>query len=113
MFSVKVGFSAITLGALVLCYPQFARAESFTSAQFLEWPVESQRFYFQTSIGMAGLIARQNKVNQGSCIDDWYFRNEVSAQNQILDVMRDHPKYHPHGVILAVLEKRCGALIYR
>lgn len=61
---------------------------------------------------MAGLIAGQNDEKQGACIDDWYFRNESEAHDYIIGVMKTYPSYHPRGVILAVLEKRCGELRY-
>lgn len=89
-----------------------ARAETFTSAQFLEWPAESQRFYFRTAIGMAGVIVRQNSKTQADCIDKWYFADEAGAEAHVRSVMKTYPAYHPLGVLVAVIEKRCGALQY-
>ena len=62
---------------------------------------------------MAGLIAGRNDDSQGKCLEDWYFSDETVSNNQVLDVMRQYPDYHPRGVILAVMEKRCGKLVYR
>lgn len=88
-------------------------AEKFESSSFLEWPRDSQEFYFRTSIGMAGLIAGRNDEAQGNCLSNWYFLDQKKATDHILDVMRMYPDHHPRGVILAVLEKRCGKLIYK
>lgn len=101
--------AAVLAAALVA---SSARAETFTSAQFLDWPTESQRFYFRTAIGMAGVIVRQNDKTQADCIDKWYFADESSAETHVRSVMKAYPTYHPLGVLVAVLEKRCGALQY-
>ncbi len=92
--------------------PQNAIAGVFKSSEFLTWKRNSQDFYIRTSIGMAGLIATRNDKAHGKCLDDWYFSDEDAANEAILDVMREHPDYHPRGVILAVLEKRCGSFTY-
>lgn len=101
--------------AALLCsgfYPQISYGETFKSAEFLEWPRDSQGFYLRTSIGMAGLIAGQNNDAQGKCISAWYFEREEDAHDELLAVMEKNPEYHPRGVILAVIEKRCGAMTY-
>jgi len=87
-------------------------AETFTSAQFLEWPQESQRFYFRAAIGMAGVIVRQNDISQADCIDTWYFADEAAAEMHVRSIMKTYPSYHPLGILVAVLEKRCGVLRY-
>lgn len=107
--------SAAALMALVfavLVSPSPARAEMFTSAEFLKWDHDSQGYYFRTSIGMAGLIAKQNDPAQGDCIDRWYFLNEKNAHAQIVAAMKRFPQIHPRGVVLAVIEKNCQALKY-
>lgn len=103
------------LAALAVAFPVLsspAQSEMFTSGEFLEWPKESQRGYLQSSIGMASIIARQNRSSQGDCIDRWYFENETVTFNKVLAVMKKHTNYHPHGVILAMAEKACGPLEY-
>lgn len=112
MFKRLLAPAAIALAVMTSAYPQSSFAEIFKSAEFLKWPAKSQSFYFRTSIGMAGLVARRNNKVQGDCIDNWYFYAEKKAHAHIIDVMRKHPSYHPRGVILAVLEKQCGKLIY-
>lgn len=103
---------AIGLGLLGGFYPQNSLAEIFKSADFLKWSVKNQSFYFRTSIGMAGLVAGRNDKRQGKCIDGWYFANQDKAHEEIVSVMEKHPAFHPRGVILAILEKKCGKLLY-
>tara|TARA_R110002110_G_scaffold257206_2_gene473153 strand:- start:8568 stop:8918 length:351 start_codon:yes stop_codon:yes gene_type:complete len=103
---------AMAIGLSSFVYPQDSSADVFKSSEFLKWPAKSQAFYFRTSIGMAGLVAGRNDKKQGKCIDDWYFATQDKANAHILSVMQKHPAFHPRGVILAVLEKQCGKLIY-
>lgn len=103
---------ATAIGLSCLVYPQNSSADIFKSAEFLQWSSKSQAFYFRTSIGMAGLVAGRNDKRQGKCIDDWYFAAQDKANAHIIAVMEKHPTFHPRGVILAVLEKKCGKLIY-
>ncbi len=113
MHIMKCGVCA-TIALICMCfYPQMPEAQDqFTSASFLTWDRQNQDFYIRTSVGMAGLIAARNDGSQGDCVDEWYFGDETAANNQILEVMRTYPDYHPRGVIVAVMEKRCGSIIY-
>ena len=86
------------------------RAETFTSAEFLKWPRANQSAYFSVSIGMAGFIVSMHEKPKARCLEDWYFKNTDAAENTILETMRQHPEFHPRGVIVAVLQKRCGKL---
>lgn len=113
MFKQNALVTAMVCGMFVSIYPQNSEAQTFKSAEFLGWSRENQSFYFRTSIGMAGLIVRQTDEKQADCIDSWYFRNEAMAHDQIVTTMRRFPTYHPLGVILAFLEKRCGSLTYQ
>lgn len=97
---------------MCLFHPQVSQAETFKASELLEWPVESQSFYFRTSIGMAGLIARRNNAAQGECIDRWYFTDQNRSDASIRATMAKVPTYHPTGVLLAMLEKACGPLTY-
>ncbi len=103
---------AIAAMAIALFHPQESLAQGFTGEQFLKWERKAQDYYFRTAIGMAGLIARQNIKQQGRCIDNWYFKNSEKAGDEILQIIKKFREYHPRGVILAVLEKKCGTLIY-
>ncbi len=89
-----------------------AQENSFKSADFLKWKRASQEFYIRTSIGMAGLIAARNDKAHGDCLESWYFSDEKAANTEIIDVMRTYPDYHPRGVIVSVMEKRCGPIVY-
>lgn len=86
--------------------------DTFKSSDFLNWDLKSQTYYIRTSIGMAGLIAGRNDEAQGKCLDNWYFNDTPLRDQFILKTMRRVPDYHPRAVILAVLEKQCGPLIY-
>ncbi|MGJ8534873.1 MAG: hypothetical protein ACSHYC_21990 [Alphaproteobacteria bacterium] len=93
-------------------YPHAATAEKFKSAEFLQWKRESQDFYIDANIGMAGLIAAQNDKKHADCLEDWYLKDKIESIDSILKLMRQYPDYHPRGVILGVLEKHCGAFAY-
>lgn len=87
-----------------------AHAGAFTSEDFLSWAPQNQAFYIEASVGMASLIAGQRDTAQGRCIDDWYYGDEAEGTAAILGVMRENPRYHPRGIVLAVLQKRCGPI---
>lgn len=94
-----------------MLYPQEARAEEFTSADFLKWSDASQNSYIHNSVGMSGVIAFQSRKDISRCIDRWYFADSVVQKQrnaQIKEVMRRNPSYHPQGVLLAVIQKECG-----
>lgn len=103
---------ALALAAAVSFAPDAARSQMFTSEEFLTWDRDAQGFYFQTSIGMAGLIAAQNDKAQADCIDRWFFADQDTAHDFIVGAMRKFPEFHPRGVILAVIEKKCGSMTY-
>ncbi len=103
----------LSLTAVPFSTPEaLAQDGTFKSADFLKWKRASQEFYIRTSIGMAGLIAARNDKAHGNCLEDWYFSDEKAANDQIISVMRAYPDYHPRGVIVAVMEKRCGPIVY-
>lgn len=106
-------FSATAIMLGVLVFPQFSVAKGFTGADILKWDEASQNSYFHTSLGMAGVIASQNRQEAARCIDEWYFSNEITQKQRnehLLSMMRKFPKYHPQTTIFAVLTKTCGAL---
>lgn len=99
------------VSALFLCsFPHPSHAETFTSADFLEWKESSQDFYIEASIGMAAVIATQTDKTKkhAPCIDSWYYPNEKGKNDFIRKVMKENPEYHPRGIILGILEKQCG-----
>lgn len=104
-----------TAALLALSFPQLAAAaegEGFTSATVLEWDTVSQNALFQSSIGMANLVAMRTGQHDDifNCINEWYGNPDLQAQRhqEILSVMADYPENHPQGIILAVIEKECG-----
>ncbi|MET1414385.1 hypothetical protein ABVF61_19085 [Roseibium sp. HPY-6] len=107
-----MGISTILL-IFMLFYPHATYAETFKSAEFLKWKRESQNFYIDANIGMAGLIAAQNDKKHAECLEGWYWDDKVKSIDFILKSMRDFPDYHPRGVILGVLEAQCGKFEYR
>ncbi|GJL94271.1 MAG: hypothetical protein DHS20C05_06760 [Hyphococcus sp.] len=112
----KLNLIAASVIFTIGCSPQDAAAEPkpdiFKSETFLTWDRDAQEFYIRTSVGMAGLIAARNDKAHGKCLEDWYFTDESAANSSIIAVMKDYPEYHPRGVIVAVMEKRCGSIIY-
>tara|TARA_Y100001947_G_C10207419_1_gene247647 strand:+ start:175 stop:525 length:351 start_codon:yes stop_codon:yes gene_type:complete len=96
----------------ILAFPQISLAK-FTSADLLKWPEASQDSYFNTSIGMAGVIATQNRREAARCIDEWYFASQATAakrNDDIRKILADNPSYHPQATILAIIRKACGRL---
>lgn len=96
----------------IMFYPQTAASENFKSAEFLQWKRESQDFYIDANIGMAGLIAVQNDKKHQTCIENWYLDDKPKTIESILSTMRKFPEFHPRGVILAMMEKQCGTFTY-
>jgi len=102
-------YFAIGTALVFAGFPQVSAAEEiFKSSEFLTWDRKNQEFYIETSVGMAGLVALQINKQHSQCISDWYYHDEEKAMQHILSVMSDYPDFHPRGVILAVIEKKCG-----
>ena len=108
----KWAMTACALLALSLAAAATAQAEGFTGADLLEWNRKNQRFYFETSITMAGVIASQNSLEQARCIDRWHLGQEEKQHSAILNAIRTYPSYHPQATILAVLQNACGSFGY-
>ena len=88
-------------------------ADSFTSADVLEWDEEGQRSYFQTSVTMIGIVATRTRDHDhiAACIDAWHGGAVVGAEqraSQIRSRMAELPDYHPQVIIQAVIETECG-----
>lgn len=105
--SAVIGASAVIAGC--------ARAEGFTGTQFLEWPIESQNSYFQSSATMSVFIASRNDPEQATCLNDWYYDDNAvnpDRNDEFRAAIRENPTYHPSGVVLAVMQKACGSFEY-
>lgn len=90
--------------------PAYAQ-DSYTSAEFLERPIDSQDAFMLTSITMIGVVATQVRPEIARCIDDWYGGEAMAERNShIRSVMREHSEFHPSGVVLAVVQQACGRL---
>ena len=107
----RATLSTILLIFLVF-YPHAVDAETFKSREFLTWKRESQDFYIDANIGMAGLLAAQNDETHANCLEDWYLSNKARSIETILVLMQQYPDYHPRGIIVGVLEKECGSFDY-
>lgn len=87
-----------------------ARADGFTSAEFLQWAEAKQNGYLTASATMTGVIAAQLSKKQARCIDDWYAQQAASGHRAVRDAMRQYPQFHPQGVILWVVQNACGKI---
>ncbi|MEM9356810.1 MAG: hypothetical protein AAGB04_11395 [Pseudomonadota bacterium] len=89
-----------------------AGSKEFTSADFLKYPKQSQASFINASVVMASLIAGQNSDAQAKCLNAWSGAQVKSGYPAVLSAMQRFPDYHPSGVVLAVLQKQCGKLVY-
>lgn len=93
-------------------YPQQSMAQGFTGTDFTDWSEVSQDSYIQSSVMMAGVIGTQIKPSISSCIDGWYFADiaiKADRNKVIRDTIAKYQDHHPSGVILAIIQKQCGA----
>lgn len=99
--------------AALLIHPQLSLAEGFTSADVLKWEEGAQDSFFQTSISMASIVAARTGQHSKAveCINEWYGAEgaQVHRHDYIRSKMRRYLRYHPQGIILAVLEEECGS----
>ena len=98
------------LAMLSSMYPQEIHAEGLIANELLNWTPQNQRFYIQTSITMAGVIASQSDKEKARCIDGWHQRQSEQQYASVVDAFRQYPAYHPQGVILAFVQKACGTM---
>lgn len=109
---------AIALFACAATYPQKNSAQEarFTAANLLMWEQSRQDGYFEVSISMAAVLTSQNRSQQAICINDWYFAPTVDRSdrnNEIRGAMDRFQNFHPMLVVLAVIEKACGELVFK
>lgn len=111
-----ITLKALRLNVFMLAlasYPHLSLADSFTSADVLEWAEDSQDNYFQTSVTMIGVVATQTGAHGhiATCIDDWYWQGNVANpehNDAIRAAMQRFPDLYPQAIVLAVVEKQCG-----
>ncbi|NOR63886.1 MAG: hypothetical protein GQ535_15540 [Rhodobacteraceae bacterium] len=113
MINIKRLFTKGILATLAL-YPQVSAAGGFTGSELLEWSVEAQDSYFQTSIGMVAVVGTQTNFPNDivECLNQWYWPNGVLDPNknlEIRDAITRFPTLHPQAIVLAVIERECGS----
>jgi hypothetical protein len=86
--------------------------EALKSSEFLKYSDSAQDSYITIAAGMAGVVATQNDGAQAGCIDQWVVAERSKGYQPVLQAMRQYPDYHPHAVIIAVLQKACGSFKY-
>ena len=86
--------------------------DGFKSSKFLTYSAEAQANYISTSAVAAASIAALNSQSQGKCLGDWVSKYRAGGYQPVLEAMRKYPDDHPTGLILAVLQKECGAFKY-
>ncbi|MEM1383905.1 MAG: hypothetical protein AAGG06_09715 [Pseudomonadota bacterium] len=93
-------------------HAQNSLAEGITAADFLSWSRQSQDWYIETSVAMAGIVAAQNPTDHAECINDWYFKTDQTRQaahDFVRGTMQRFQGHHPGTVMIAVLERACGS----
>lgn len=111
MRAVK-GISLLILLAQALSNSAHAEEQQVSPRPLQEWSVEGQKSYVRTSMLMASVIASQTDKNLEKCLADWYAKTEEIArkrEEQILGILRQNPEHMPAAIILAIIEKKCGA----
>ena len=84
----------------------------FKSSDFLKYASSERENYITIAAGMAGVIATQNNAQQAKCVNGWIAQNRSTGYADVIQTMQKYPSYHPHGVIIAVLQKACGSFKY-
>lgn len=92
------------------CMPSYA-VESVRTKEFLTYDYKSQSQFIGSTIWTAGVIATQIRQDLATCIADWYTNDPATIKErnaEILGVMAGFPDSYPTGVIVAILQKKCG-----
>lgn len=97
--------------AAITC-PQISVAQGFTGAEFLEWSEESQSAYIQNAVTIASLISSRLDASHANCVSVWYFGEsgiETHRKSDVIQSITEYLEYRPDAVLLAMIEKACGA----
>lgn len=108
MFQHRWIARSILIAGLVLGYAQQSWGETFTGEKFLAWKTDSQSFYLNASINMAGVIAAQKDGPMARCVDAWHIEQRNSQYQSVISHIRQNSSYHPQGVLFALLRRECG-----
>lgn len=112
MIAIKSALRASIFVLLLVNHTPAYAKDVFKSSEFMTWSEGNRSLYIRTSIGMAGLIAGYNDKKHMTCLENWYLRSEKESNEFIYQAMKKFPDFHPRGVIMAVLEKKCGTFEY-
>lgn len=110
---MKSRIKGLCLAALLTVPSMGAVQAGTTTADFLKWERKAQESYFNNSITMIGVIAGRNKPDIAKCLDEWYFKTNVSQRErntEFLETMKQYADYHPSAVVLGLVEQSCGEL---
>ncbi|WP_037546485.1 hypothetical protein [Stappia stellulata] len=113
MFGIKLGLRASIIVIFLGFSIQVHAETGLTSKEFLTWNESNRRSYIQVAMMSMNMISLENDKSQSDCIGDWYAADRRGGEEYIYEIMKKAPDYHPIGVIMAVLEKKCGPFKYR
>jgi len=105
-FAAKLGL------VLSLSYPQVSVAEGLTAKDFLGWGVEAQTGFLHNSVVMAATVSSRRDTQHAGCITAWFFDDRgirADVRAEVDQTLRDFPEYHPATVLVALIERECGA----
>ena len=86
--------------------------DGFKSSKFLTYSAEAQRSYIDTAAVAATVVVSLNSSSQAKCLGEWVAKHRSGDFAPVFDAMRKYPDDHPMGLIIAVLQKECGAFNY-
>lgn len=112
MNSIRVALGAIAITASALFNPQVSKADTFTGADLLKWSEASQVAYLQNAIIMAMTVSSRMSETHAACISEWFFEADGFRDARLADLngaIEKYADYHPGGVIVAIVERECGA----
>ncbi|CTQ55598.1 hypothetical protein LP7551_04141 [Roseibium album] len=113
MFAVnRLSAASFIAFSVLLCMRGYAET-GLTSKEFLTWSENNKSSYVQISMMSMNMIALENDQKQSDCIGAWFTSDRRAGEQYIYEVMQKAPDFHPVGVIMAVLEKKCGPFKYR
>lgn len=93
----------------IVCTASSAGAEDFKSSKFLTYSAEAQRSYIDTAVVAATVVVSLNSAPQAKCLGEWVAKQRQGDFSPVIEAMRKYPDDHPMGLIVAVLQKECGA----
>ena len=105
---------ALALATLstIVCSGAAVADDGFKSSKFLTYPAESQSSYIDTAAVAATVVVSLNSASQAKCLGSWVAKHRAGNFAPVIDAMRKYPDDHPMGLIIAVLQKDCGAFKY-